>query len=86
MTEAVISKVFERPPLWDHHNEDCQNRGFVDTYLRRTTARITRQRKQKHMRQSQESEDESAFAKDATSEIEDTTANTFLRAQRRKRE
>jgi hypothetical protein len=72
MTEAVISEVFKRPPLWDHRNEDCQNMGFVDTDLRRTTAKNHKTKKIRHLGESQENEVESAFSKDATSAMQGT--------------
>ena len=30
MTEALISKGFKSPVLWDHRTKDCHNRDFVD--------------------------------------------------------
>lgn len=30
MTEALVSKVFKRPVLWDYRIKDCHNRDFVD--------------------------------------------------------
>jgi len=35
MTEALISRVFKRPVLWEHPIKDYHNRGFVEKEWRK---------------------------------------------------
>jgi hypothetical protein len=83
-SEALISKVFKRPVLWDHRIKDYRNRDFVDKERRNLSQTLNVSSKYYYM----------AFvfglytnvcAEVATSEIQDPALTAHLRAPNRKR-
>jgi hypothetical protein len=83
-TEALISKVFKRPVLWDHRIKDYHNRDFVDKERRSLSQTLNINSKYYYI----------AFvfglytnlcAEVATSEIHDPALTAHLRAPKRKR-